>query len=142
MGCVRVEERVTMPHSINLTHPGSWGMITLGQYAFWPYMHREILIRTTQCEPCTKIGKNLTPVISASKLLPLRNCSETNEEIQLDFDGPITSENDQDIYLLASVDRFSKDPTVEIFDKANVPNLFKFLNEYIYKYMDFPEILG
>ena len=133
LGCVRVVERVAIPHSIkdavigslHLTHPCSWGMITLGQYAFWPYMHREILIKTTQCEPCTKIGKNLTPVFSASKLLPLRNCSETNQEIQLDFVGPITSENDQDIYFLASVERFSKNPTVEIFDKANLPNLIK-----------------
>ena len=50
-GCVCVDERVAIPPSIqdavleslHLTHPGSWGMITLGQYAFWPYMHREFL---------------------------------------------------------------------------------------------------
>ena len=49
-GCVCVDERVAIPHSIqdavleslHLT-TGSWGMITLGQCAFWPYMHREIL---------------------------------------------------------------------------------------------------
>ena len=74
-GCVCVDERVAIPHaiqdavleSLHLTHPGSWGMITLGQYAFWPYMHREILNKAAQCKPCTEIGKNLKPVFPASK---------------------------------------------------------------------------
>ena len=55
-GCVCIDERVAIPHSIqdavleilHLTHPGSWVMITLGQYAFWPYMHREILDKAAQ----------------------------------------------------------------------------------------------
>ena len=69
-GCVCVDERVAIPHSIqdavleslHLTHPGSWGMITLGQYAFWPYMHREILNKAAQCKPCTDIDADTVPV--------------------------------------------------------------------------------
>ena len=103
-GCVCVDERVAIPHaiqdavleSLHLTHPGSWGMITLGQYAFWPYMHREILNKAATCKPCTDIGKNLKPVIPASKWKPLLPCTEPNEEIQIDFGGPITNEKDQD----------------------------------------------
>ena len=95
-------------------------------------MLREILNKAAQCRPCTYIGKNLKPVIPASKWQPLQNCSETNEEIQLDFGGPpITVERDQDIHFLACIDRFSKYPTVEVFDKANGPNEIKFLDEYI-----------
>ena len=112
-------------------HPGSWGMITLGQYAFWPCMHREILNKAAQCRPCTDIGKNLKPVVPASKWKPLLNCSEPNEEKQIDFGGPITNEKNQDIHFLASIDRFSKNPTVEVLDKTNGPNVSKFLNEYI-----------
>ena len=78
-GCVCIDERVAIPHSIqdafleslHLTHPGSWRMITLGQYAFWPYMHREILIKAAQNKPCTDIGENLKPVVPASKWKPL-----------------------------------------------------------------------
>ena len=97
-GCVCIDERVAIPHfiqdavleSLHLTHPGSWGMITLGQYAFWPYMHREILNKAAQCnKPCTDIGKNLKPVVPASKCKPLQTCTEPNEEIQIDFGGPI-----------------------------------------------------
>ena len=138
-GCVCVDERVAIPHSIqdavleihHLTHPGSWGMITLGQYAFWPYMHREILNKAAQCKPCTDIGKNLKPVVQASKWKPLLNVSEPNEDIQIDFGGPITNEKDQDVQFLACIDRFSKYPTVEVIDKAKGPNVIKFFDEYI-----------
>ena len=113
-GCVCVDERVSIPHSIQdavleslrLTHPGSWGMITLGQNAFWPYMHREFFNKAVQCKTCTDIGKNFKHVVSASKWQPLLNCSEPNEEIQIDFGGPITNEKDQGIYFLACIDRF------------------------------------
>ena len=89
-GCVCVDERVAITHSIqdavleslHLTHPGSWALITLGQYAFWPYMHREILKKAAQCKPCTDIGKNLKPVIPASKWKALLPCTEPNKEIQ------------------------------------------------------------
>ena len=139
-GCVCIDERVAIPHSIqdavlenlHLTHPGSWGMITLGQYAFWPYMSREILNKAAQCKPCTDIGKTLKPVVPASKWKPLQTCTEPNEEIQIDFGGPITNEKDQDVYFLACIDRFSKFPTVEFFEKANGPNLLKFLDDYIH----------
>ena len=138
-GCVCVNERLAIPHSIqdavleslHLTHPGSWGMITLGQYAFWPYIHREILNKAAQCKPCTDIGKNLKPVFPASKWNPLLKCSEPNDEIQIGFGGPITNEKDQDIHFLACIDRFSKYPTVEVIDKANGPKVIKFSDEYI-----------
>ena len=139
-GCVCIDERVAIPHSIqdavleslHLTHPGSWGMITLGQYAFWPYMHREILNKAAQCKPCTDIFKNLKPVVPASKRKPLQTCKEPDEEILIDFGGPIKNEKDQDIYFFAYIDRFSKFPTVEVFEKANGPNVLKFLDDYIH----------
>ena len=105
-------------------------MITLGQYAFWPYMHCEILNKAAKCKPCAEIGKNLKPVFQASKWQPLINCSEPNEKSQLDFGGPITSEKDQDILFIACIDRFSKYHTKEVFDYANGPNVIKFLDDY------------
>ena len=126
-GCVCIDERVAIPHSIqdeileslHLTHPASWGMITLGQYAFWPYMHREYLNKAAQFKPCTDIGKNFKPVVPASKWKPLQTLTKPNEEIQIDFGGPITNEKDRDIYFLACIERFSKFPTVEVFEKAD-----------------------
>ena len=106
-------------------------MITLGQYAFWPYMHREVLNKAAQCKPCTDIGKNLKPVVPASKWKPLLNCSEPNEETQIDFGGRITFENNQNVHFLACIDHFAKYPTVELLDRANGPSVIKFLDDYI-----------
>ena len=36
--------------SLHLTDQGSWGMISLGQYAFWPYMNRKILNKADKCK--------------------------------------------------------------------------------------------
>ena len=138
-GCVCVDERVAIPHSIQdavleslyLTHPGSWGMITLGQCAFWPYINREILNKAAQCKPCTDIRKNLKPIVPASKWKLLLNCSEPDEEIQIDLFCSITKEKDQDLHFLAFFDRFSKYPTVKVFDKAKWLNVIKLLDEYI-----------
>ena len=99
-GCLCVDERVAIPNSIKeavveslyMTHPGSWGMISLSQYAWWPYMHREILAKASDCVPCTDIGKNLKPIIPKSKWHPHKACQEPNEEIQIDVGGPITNE--------------------------------------------------
>ena len=103
-------------------------MITVGQYPFWLQMHKEILNKAAQCKACTEIGKSPKPVIPASKWNPLLNFSEPNEETQLDFGGSVKSEKDQDIHFLACVDRFSKYPTVEVFDKAIESNVIKFLD--------------
>ena len=95
------------------------------------YMHREILNKAAHCKPCTDVGKKLKPVVPASKWKPLLNCSEPNEETQIDFGGPITNEKYQD-HFLACIERFSKYPTVEVFEKVKGPNVIKFLDEYIH----------
>ena len=141
-GCLCVDERVATPNSIkdavlesiHMTHPGSWGMISLSQYAWWPYMHREILAKTSDCVPCTDIGKNLKPIILKSKWHPHKLCQEPNEEIQIDFGGPILNEKDKEINFLTCIDRYSKYPTDEIFEKANGTNVVKFLREYAYNH--------
>ena len=84
-------------------------------------MHSEILKRAAQCKQCPQISKNLKRVIPASKWQPLINCSEPIDEIQLDFDGPIAIEKDQDLHFLAYIDRFSKYYTVEFLIKLTDP---------------------
>ena len=54
-----------------------------------------------------------------------------NEEIQIDFGGPIYIERNQEVYFLACIDRFSQFPTAEVLDRANADNISKFLQEYV-----------
>ena len=95
-------------------------------------MHREILAKTSDCVPCTDIGKTLKPIIPKSKWHPHKACQEPNEEIQIGFGGPIINDKDKDIYFLTCIDRYSKYPTVRIFDNANGVNVVTFLRDYAY----------
>ena len=139
-GCLCVDQRVAVPNSIkeallesiHMTYPGSLGMVSLSQYAWWSYMHREILAKTSACVPCTNIGKNLKPIVPESKWHPHKACQEPNEKIQIDFGGPIINDQDKDVYFLTCIDRYSKYPTVRIFEKANGANVVKFLRYYAY----------
>ena len=139
-GSLCVDQRVAIPNSIkeavlesmHMTHPSSWGMISLSQYAWRPYMHREILAKTSDCVTCTDIGKNLKRIVPKSEWYPHKACQEPNEEIQIDFGGPIKNDKDKDVYFLTSIDRYWKYPTVRIFEKANGANVVKFLRDYAY----------
>ena len=73
-------------------------------------------------------GKNLKPIVPKSKWHPHKACQEPNEEIQIDFGGPII--NDKHIHFLTCIDRYSKYPTARIFDNANGVNVVKFLRDY------------
>ena len=138
-GCVCINDQITMPNSIkdayvepiHATRPGSWGMTDMAVHACWPYMHRDIITQTAKYNPCLKIGKNLKSIILSSKWAPLKLCKVQNEEIQIDFGGPIYNENSQKIYFLACIGRFSEFPTAEVFDRANAEDILKFLQEYV-----------
>ena len=106
-------------------------MICMATHCWWPYTHRELIVKATECKPCTVIGKNLKSVIPAKEFHPHIPCLEPYQEIQIDIGGPIFDEEGNKIYLLAAIDRFSKYPTACIYDKANGPNVLKFLDIYI-----------
>ena len=106
-------------------------MTDMATHAWWPYMHRDIIKKTAKCNPRVEIGKNLKAIIPANKLAQLKLCKVPNEEIQINFGGPIYQEKSREIYFLACIDRFSKFPTAEVFDRANANNILKFLQEYV-----------
>ena len=79
----------------------------MATHCWWPYMHSELIVRATECKPCTVIGKNLKSVIPAKQFNPHIPCVEPNQEIQIDFGGPIFDEKGNEVYFLAAIDRFS-----------------------------------
>ena len=138
-GCVCNDEKVAIPnvlrealiHDFQASHPGTWGMICIATHCWWPYIHRELIVKATECKPSTVIGKNLKSLIPAKQFNPHISFVEPNQEIQIDFGGPIFDEKGNEVYFLAAIDRFSKYPTAYIYDKANGPNVLKFLDMYI-----------
>ena len=96
--------RKTVIDSVHKTHPGQAGMIYLTQLIWYPQIHRDIVALAQRCKQCTKTGKNLKPIIPKNKHTELPPLSEPNEEIQMDFAGPLTN-NNKDTYILVTVDR-------------------------------------
>ena len=138
-GCVCFDDKVAIPNvlreamidDIHSSHPGTCGMICMATQCWWPYMHRERIIKAIEYKPCMVIDKNLKSVVPAKLFNPHIPCVEPNQEIQIDFGGPIFDEKGYKVYLLAEIDRFSKYPFACIYDKANGPNVLKLLDMYI-----------
>ena len=138
-GCVCIDERVAIPNvlrealidDIHSSHPGTWGLICMAIHCWWPYMHRELIVKATECKPGTVVSKNLKSVIPAKQFNPHIPCVEPNQEIQIDFGGPIFDEKGSEVCILAAIDCFSNYPAAYIYDKANGPNVLKFLDMYI-----------
>ena len=143
-GCLCIDEMTAIPETIkdavlediNSTHPGIFAMLSLAQNIWWPYIHRGILAEASKCKASTEIGKNWKPVTPHCKWSPLPKCIEPNNEIQINFVGPIINEKSIKEYFITSVDRYSKYPTVEREKNASSTNVFiKFFNIYIYIYI-------
>ena len=141
--CFCLDERIAYPKAIkdavlediHSTHPGSFAMLSLAQNIWWPYIHRNILAKASECKACTEMSKNLKSVIPQRKWAPLPKCVEPNDEIQVDFVGPILNEKGIEQYSITSIDRYSKYPTAEIVNNASGTNEIKFLNNFIYIYI-------
>ena len=109
-----MDEKVAIPNALkealiddlHASHPGSWGMICMAQHCWWPYMNRDLLVKAIECKSCTAIGKNLKSVIPAKQFKAHTPCIVPNQEIQIDFAGPINNEKEHEIYILTCIDRF------------------------------------
>ena len=139
-GCVCMDKKVAIPNALkdaliedlHASHPGSWGMVCVAQQCWWPYINRDLLVKAIECKPCTAIGKNLNPVIPAKQFKAHTPCIVPNQEIQIDFAGPINNEKEHEIYILTCIDRFSKYPSAQIFENKNASNVINFLDNYIH----------
>ena len=84
--------------SLHQTHCGQLGMLRLGDLIWFPCSHRDVTYNAQTCPDCIKTGKNLKPLQAKSKLGTLPILTEPNEEIQMDFAGPLTFREHKDDY--------------------------------------------
>ena len=75
-------------------------------------------------------GKNIKPNIPSTETNSLPPLNNPNEEIQIDFIGPIT-ENNCRFYILLSMDRCSKWPAASFCTSTDGETAVKFLEKYI-----------
>ena len=83
------------------------------------------------CRHCTEKGKNLKPLIPKSQFRNLPSLSEPNEEVQMDFAGPIPfKDNTLSNYILVTVDRLSRYPHAEVFNNCDTKTAIEYLDSY------------
>ena len=99
-GIVLVDNRIAVPAELreavlthlHLNHPGQVAMIDAASYLWWPKMHRQIIEKAEKCDACIQTGKNLKSLQQYKEWQPLPELTKPNEEIQIDFAGPLYPE--------------------------------------------------
>ena len=112
--------------------PGPSGNDKTGKSYLVPPDTQNYCIRAENCKQCLDQGKNLKPITPKSELGALPKLSEPNEELQLDFAGPIvdTKNNNNEHYILAAVDRFSHYPSAIVHTNCDTQTAIEFLTQY------------
>ena len=120
-----------MLDSLHLTHPGSAAMLDLSNHVWFPHIHRAIVQMAQKCKPCAEQGKNLKPIIGKKCSFQMEPVVEPNEEVQLDFAGPLPDELNKDAYILVAIDKWSKFPTATVVTNTTADIAIKFRQRYI-----------
>ena len=95
--CVVIENKLAIPEPLrqavltrlHRSHPGQEAMMAASEYPWWPFMNRQIIDTCEKCRECTLFCKNLKPASTFNTAQPLPALSGPNQELQLDFAGPI-----------------------------------------------------
>ena len=138
-GCVVVDNRIAIPmclrkpllSRLHRSHAGQLAMLDAAQYIWWPRMHRDIVQLCKDCPQCTKFGKNLNANASFNSTKPLPLLSGPNEQLQLNYAGPLLDSNGNRICFLVAIDRYSKYPSAMITRSTGGRKIIKFLKTYI-----------
>ena len=83
------------------------------------------------CTHCTEQGKNLKPIIGKKHSLQMEPVVDPNEEVKLDFAGPLPDELNRDAYILVAIDNWSKVPAAKVIRNTTADVAIKFMQSYI-----------
>ena len=135
-GLVFFEDKIIVPLNLRTTvsllhkeHPAI-NKMTLSAKHFWsPKLTEAIQRKCDNCIQCKLSGKSIKPNIPKTEQKCLPPLSAPNEEIQLDFIGPITDQNRR-FYILLSMDRYSKWPAASLCKTTDGETAIKILEQY------------
>ena len=137
--CLLYDNRLVIPSrlkqlvldTIHHNHPGQAGMLALAKLIWWPHIHSEIVSKAKASGQCIDKGKNLKALTPKTQLGQLTSLIEPNQEIQMDFAGPIPYKNTtQNNYILVTVDRLSRYPNAELFHNCDTETAIDYLERY------------
>ena len=136
--CVVLDNKLAIPEALrqavlallHRSHPGQEAIMSASEYTWWPLLNRQIVDTCEKCRECTLNGKNLKPAQDFHTAQTLHNLSGPNQELQLDFAGPILDTKGSKIFLLIAIDCFSKFLSVLITKTTGAKKVRKFLDTY------------
>ena len=124
--------RRTLMDALHLTHPGQGGMLEAAKHGWYPYLHRDIVATAQKCKNCRDKGKSLKVISGKKHYTTFDAVVEPNEEIQLDFAGPLPDKNDKEIYILVGVDHCSRFPYAKVVSNNKAGTIIRFMQNHIY----------
>ena len=117
---------------LHKSHPCQFGMKYLAQYIWWPHINRQIYFNVIICTQCTQTGRNIKSIIPTTQTSELPALSEPNEELNLNFAGPLVNTWGKNKYILLCIERFSKFPSAKITSSTSSNTVIEFLQDYFY----------
>ena len=137
-GVVFYDDRIIIPKSLRTTiimlllkgHAAIYKITAAAKPFWWPRLVRDIQQKCEECIPCKMAGKNIKPQLPMSEINYLPLAEKTNQEIQLNFIGPIRFEHRR-FYILLSIYRYSRRPAACICEAPTGKTAKNFLEQYI-----------
>ena len=137
-GVVFYDDRIIIPKSLRTTiimllhkgHAAINKMTAAAKPFWWPRLIRDIQQKCDECIPCKMAGKNIKPQLPMTEINYLPPAEKANQEIQLDFIGPIRFKHRR-FYILLSIDRYSRWPAACICETPTGKTAKNFLEQYI-----------
>ena len=112
------------------THPVLFGMKSLEENIWWPHLYREIYYHGKNCIQCLKAGKTLKVILDSNNTEKIPVLSEPNEELNLEFAGPLEKNWGNSQYLLLCIDRFSKFPSAKKVNNTSASSFLTFMSDF------------
>ena len=116
------------------THPGQLGMKSLAENIWWPHLYKDIYYHGKYCNRFIKAGENLEVILGTINTEKLPILSEPNDDLDLDFAGPLDKNWGNSKHLLLCIDRFSKFPSVKVVNNTSVSSLLLIMSDYCQLY--------
>ena len=108
-------------------HPDQEAMLEVSKYLWWPHIHKDIVNLAEECRSCTRYGKNAKNILPKNSAKPLPLLTQSGQELQLDYAGPLEDHKGKKIYSLVAIDRYSKFPSVKVTKSTVGNSTIKFL---------------
>ena len=105
-------------------------MKSLAKYLWWPHIYREIYHHGRTCSQCVQAGKNIKVLLGTHNISKLPTLTFANEEINLDFAGPLDAFWGNNKYILLCIDQYIKFPLAKIVNNTSTKNVISFSNDY------------